>query len=460
MTALRRLVRSNFQPKEYPSTMERMFQWTPDECIPEFFSDASVFSTIHGNSVMPDMVLPNWCADASDFIRAHRMMLESDEVSIHLHKWIDLNFGVCLSGDDAVRNKNVPLKTTLGVGNARKSPGFIQLFHQSHPQRRNSKPNARMSDRQGEPSRGESSRYRGGTPAIPSSADADLQAAIQIAEDAMSETSFYTPVDNSQHGQLQGILSSPAVAEKKSLSSSFVKLKKKHRTRPKFSTGSDSSPVSPPAGKESGQSRSPTMARFAHAIPKFFGADSPRHQSGVYSDQGSLATAPSTASSGSQLQSSSSFGPSAGHHDSGRGASHPRPGSAPLAAAHSTLPPTIIPSSAGVHASQGTHIFRDLWHQLSRLEDDDMNDSVDGDNRMPDLEWTGADFHTLDDTSLLLLRACPPIRLQSEPNDLVDHPRPEDTVKPVETVAIHPVYALPTSWNTVSWVILAKGRRH
>ena len=38
-----RYVRPNWNPLEYPTSIERMQQWTPDECIPQFFSDPSIF---------------------------------------------------------------------------------------------------------------------------------------------------------------------------------------------------------------------------------------------------------------------------------------------------------------------------------------------------------------------------------------------------------------------------------
>ncbi|CAI5739612.1 unnamed protein product [Peronospora farinosa] len=136
MALLRRVVRGDFQAREYPSTMTRMFDWTPDECIPEFYTDPTVFKSLHGSD-MDDLLFPVWGDTegtqdaASEFVRFHRAMLESDEVSTQLHKWIDLNFGAALSGDSAITEKNVPLV----VHAADKSPGFVQLFTVPHPRR-------------------------------------------------------------------------------------------------------------------------------------------------------------------------------------------------------------------------------------------------------------------------------------------------------------------------------------
>eukprot|EP00013_Stygamoeba_regulata_P001477 CAMPEP_0177633036 /NCGR_PEP_ID=MMETSP0447-20121125/2620_1 /TAXON_ID=0 /ORGANISM="Stygamoeba regulata, Strain BSH-02190019" /LENGTH=322 /DNA_ID=CAMNT_0019134663 /DNA_START=240 /DNA_END=1204 /DNA_ORIENTATION=- len=44
---LTRHVRARFEPQEYPASMERMYQWSPDECIPEFYTDPTIFVSIH-----------------------------------------------------------------------------------------------------------------------------------------------------------------------------------------------------------------------------------------------------------------------------------------------------------------------------------------------------------------------------------------------------------------------------
>ncbi|KAK4510721.1 uncharacterized protein ATC70_005154 [Mucor velutinosus] len=125
-------VRSKYEPNEYPSSMQRLYQWTPDECIPEFYTDPTIFKSIHPD--MPDIQIPTWAASPEDFIRKHSEALESDYVSRNLHHWIDLTFGNDLTGKGAIEAKNVALPLLAGQNSFMKH-GIIQLFKDKHPQR-------------------------------------------------------------------------------------------------------------------------------------------------------------------------------------------------------------------------------------------------------------------------------------------------------------------------------------
>jgi len=129
---LRSAVRSVYEPNEYPSNMQRLYQWTPDECIPEFYSDPQIFSSLH--SEMTDLAIPSWATSPEEFICLHRDALESDHVSRQIHHWIDITFGYKLSGEASIMAKNVMLP--VSDPSVPKSMGRRQLFSRPHPMRK------------------------------------------------------------------------------------------------------------------------------------------------------------------------------------------------------------------------------------------------------------------------------------------------------------------------------------
>ncbi|TKY51206.1 inactive serine/threonine-protein kinase lvsG [Spatholobus suberectus] len=129
LSVLRMAVRSVYEPNEYPSTMQRLYQWTPDECIPEFYFDTQIFKSIHDG--MANLSVPSWAESPEDFIKLHRDALESNRVSFQLHHWIDITFGYKMSGQASVAAKNVMLP--LSEPMMPRSTGRRQLFTQPHP---------------------------------------------------------------------------------------------------------------------------------------------------------------------------------------------------------------------------------------------------------------------------------------------------------------------------------------
>ena len=124
-------VRSVWVPNEYPPSLSRLYAWTPEECIPEYFCDPHLFTSIHEDMI--DLAIPDWCnGSKEEFITMHRSLLESNIVSQNIHNWIDLVFGYKLSGEAAINAKNVCLP--LVDNHDHMHPyGVVQLFTVPHP---------------------------------------------------------------------------------------------------------------------------------------------------------------------------------------------------------------------------------------------------------------------------------------------------------------------------------------
>ncbi|XP_071644042.1 WD repeat and FYVE domain-containing protein 3 isoform X2 [Temnothorax longispinosus] len=122
--------------------------------LPEFLVNSNQFDLGSKQSgvQLGDIVLPPWAKqDPREFIRVHRLALECDYVSQHLHQWIDLIFGCKQNGPGAVEAVNVfhhlfyegnvdiyniddPLKKNATIGfinNFGQIPK--QLFKKPHP---------------------------------------------------------------------------------------------------------------------------------------------------------------------------------------------------------------------------------------------------------------------------------------------------------------------------------------
>ncbi|KAF4317599.1 hypothetical protein JM18_007437 [Phytophthora kernoviae] len=141
------------------SDERHLFELTPEFFyLPELFSSArnktlarhftpgQDVSTTAGLS--RDVTLPPWAASPYDFVRLHRLALESDFVSSNLHHWIDLIFGCKQSGSVAVDALNsyhiacYPERLDLSTSSdgvraklVQRGTVPIQLFRKPHPVR-------------------------------------------------------------------------------------------------------------------------------------------------------------------------------------------------------------------------------------------------------------------------------------------------------------------------------------
>nr|XP_048321218.1 BEACH domain-containing protein C2 [Ziziphus jujuba var. spinosa] len=85
------------------------------ELVPELFylpeiltNENSIdFGTTQLGGKLDSVKLPSWAENPIDFIHKHRMALESEHVSAHLHEWIDLVFGYKQRGKEAILANNV-----------------------------------------------------------------------------------------------------------------------------------------------------------------------------------------------------------------------------------------------------------------------------------------------------------------------------------------------------------------
>lgn len=64
------VVRPQFQPQEYPASLTRLYNWSPDEAIPELYTDPTVFESIHPELL--DLAVPDWATSPQDFVTRHR----------------------------------------------------------------------------------------------------------------------------------------------------------------------------------------------------------------------------------------------------------------------------------------------------------------------------------------------------------------------------------------------------
>lgn len=77
------------------------------ESIPEFYSMPEAFYQFDSEAELKTLELPKWGGSIFEYIYLNKKHIESDEVSAHLNQWIDLIFGVCQTGKEAVERCNL-----------------------------------------------------------------------------------------------------------------------------------------------------------------------------------------------------------------------------------------------------------------------------------------------------------------------------------------------------------------
>ncbi|KAI9905812.1 hypothetical protein PsorP6_013972 [Peronosclerospora sorghi] len=141
------------------SDERHMFELTPEFFyLPEMFSSARNKRLARhfapGQNISESMglarevELPPWAASQYDFVRLHRLALESDFVSSNLHHWIDLIFGYKQTGTPAIDSLNsyhiacYPERLDLSTSSdgvraklVQRGTVPIQLFRKPHPAR-------------------------------------------------------------------------------------------------------------------------------------------------------------------------------------------------------------------------------------------------------------------------------------------------------------------------------------
>ncbi|PWA45076.1 BEACH domain-containing protein [Artemisia annua] len=102
---------------DIPATWNGVLEDMSDvkELVPELFYLPEILlnenSIDFGTTQLGDKIdcvkLPPWAENPVDFVHKHRMALESEYVSAHLHEWIDLIFGYKQRGKEAISANNV-----------------------------------------------------------------------------------------------------------------------------------------------------------------------------------------------------------------------------------------------------------------------------------------------------------------------------------------------------------------